>query len=187
MRTTPILGRHCESRRKSGRGNLPNPPCHCEARLLSGRSNLRRAAHSCVVVTILLFAACKKDGNPVYDIIPEINLVSVEPTTIQQFQDSVVVTIEYKDGDGDLGFVHPDSMSLSVHDSRLTAPDWYFVPPLSPVDHQLSITGTLTFKLNGTYLLGSGGTEKIVYSIKIKDRAGNWSNEISTPEITITQ
>jgi hypothetical protein len=138
------------------------------------------------VIALVILGACK--GNePIYDIIPEIRLVQAGPTSIQQFQDSVVVTIEYQDGDGDLGFVNPDSMSLRVQDSRLLAPDWYFVPPLAPVDQALSIEGQLTFKLNGTYLLGSGGSETIVYSVKIKDRTGNWSNEISTPEITITQ
>lgn len=139
-----------------------------------------------IIGSLVLLAACDKN-TPLWDVIPEIRLVDVQPTSIEQFKDSVIVTIEYQDGDGDLGFIHPDSMSLRVQDSRLTAPDWYFVPPLSPIDHTLAIQGELTFKLNGTYLLGSGGTEQIIFSIMIKDRAGNWSNEISTPEITITQ
>jgi len=146
---------------------------------------MRMAVIACM--SFLVVTSCKKKTQFVYDIVPEIRLISAAPVTIKQFQDSVVVTIEYQDGDGDIGFEHPDSMSLSVQDSRLTQPDWYFVQPIGPPGHELSIEGTLTFKLNGTYLLGSGGTEKIVYYIKLKDRANNWSNEIQTPEITVSK
>jgi len=140
-----------------------------------------------VIAVALSCLGLNCDKSQVFEIIPEIRLVKVEPTSIVQFQDSVVVTIEYEDGDGDLGFVEPDSFSLRVQDSRLMNPDWYFVPPLAPVGKDLPIQGELTFKLNGTYLLGSGGSEQIIYSISIKDRANNWSNTIQTPAITVSQ
>jgi hypothetical protein len=34
-------------------------------------------------------------------------------------------------------------------------------------------------------LLGNGPQEKTSFSIRIKDRAGNWSEEINSPQITI--
>ena len=33
---------------------------------------------------------------------------------------------------------------------------------------------------------GSGGSEKLYYTVKIKDRAENWSNVVNSEEITIT-
>lgn len=140
-----------------------------------------------VIAIALSCMGTKCNETNVFNLIPEIRLVAANPTSITQFQDSVVVTIEYEDGNGDLGFVNPDSFSLRVHDSRLTNPDWYFVPPLAPVGQDVPIQGELTFKLNGTYLLGSGGSEQITFSISIKDRSNNWSNTIQTPQITVSQ
>lgn len=35
------------------------------------------------------------------------------------------------------------------------------------------------------FLLGTGTSETTILTIKLKDRAGNWSNAIETPVITI--
>lgn len=138
-----------------------------------------------LLVGLMVLMACKKDKVSVYDKVPEIRLEEVNATSIKQFQDSILITIEYKDGDGNVGFEHPDSLALKVLDSRLTAPDWYFVPPLSPVGEEIPVSGILTFRLNGTFLLGNGGAEKTTFHITLRDRDNNWSNEIATPEITI--
>lgn len=135
----------------------------------------------------ILLAACKKQGPEVFSATPEIRIESVAPTTIQQFTDSLIVHLAYQDGDGDLGYIHPDSLSLRVQDARLTEPDWYFVQPLAPVDDNLAIEGTLRFQISGAFLLGNGNQETTTYTIAIKDRAGNWSNEVVTPTITITK
>lgn len=142
----------------------------------------------CVVVLFswIFFASCKKEeiqSNPV----PFLKIESVTPTTITQFLDSVVVVLTYDDGDGDLGFDHPDSSALEVLDSRLPYPDYYFVKPLAPVGETLHIRGTLRLELTSPFLLGNGGDEIIQYSIRIKDRSGNWSNTVITPDITVQQ
>lgn len=134
-----------------------------------------------------LSTACKKQKPEVFPAIPEIRLESVTPTTIKQFTDSLIVELAYQDGDGDLGFVHPDSLSLRVADARLLSPDWYFVQPLSPVGESIAIEGILRFQITGAFLLGNGSQETTTYTIAIKDRAGNWSNEVQTPTITITK
>lgn len=143
-----------------------------------------------IIIAVWLLStlwACKKKGPEVFASAPEINIESVQPTTIQQFKDSLIVILGYKDGDGDLGFEHPDSLTLRVQDARLTAPDWYFVQPLAPVGSQVAIEGTLRFEITGAFLLGNGNQEQTTYTIAIKDRAGHWSNEVSTPTITITK
>ena len=116
---------------------------------------------------------------------PSIELVNVTPTNIAQFKDSVLVTIKYKDNNGDIGDFSPDEYSLSVKDSRLANPDWYHVQPLAPLGHELKFEGQIQVKINSMFLLGNGTQEFSTLSIKLKDRAGHWSNEISTPAITI--
>lgn len=140
-----------------------------------------------LLLLALIWAGCKKKLPNGFSEEPEIRLVSVEPTSIQQFVDSIIITLEYKDGNGDLGFENPDSLSLRVQDSRLTKPDWYFVKPLAPPDSDVPIQGLLTFRLSGTFLLGNGNQETTIFTIDLKDRSNNWSNQVQTPMITITK
>lgn len=139
---------------------------------------------SLLILSAVLFACKKKDSA---DLPPEptIELVSVTPTNLEQFKDSVVVTFTYKDNDGDLGTESPDEYTLKVKDSRLANPDWYHIQPLAPLDHELKIEGQLRVRLNTMFLIGNGSQEFSTLSIMLKDRAGNWSNEIVTPPITI--
>jgi hypothetical protein len=135
---------------------------------------------------LLLTQSCTKEiqfseGNP----IPSIGLEKTTPTEITQFKDSLKVTISYEDGDGDLGFENADINSLEVKDSRLSKPDFYYVPPQAPVDSKISIKGTLNIQIKNMFLLGAGSTETTTLEIRIKDRAGNWSNKVTTPVITI--
>lgn len=117
--------------------------------------------------------------------VPRIKYVDITPELVNQFTDSVIVTIEYEDGDGDLGHKNPDILLLEVQDARLSNPDHYYIPPLAPIGSNIKIKGILQFRLRNTFLLGSGGDELTSYDIRMKDRAGNWSNYIQTEEITI--
>lgn len=135
------------------------------------------------IFLLLVFIACKKDKKLPPE--PVIELVSVTPEIVEQFKDSVEVLIKYKDNNGDIGDVSPDVYSLQVKDSRLANPDWYHIPPLAPTDVELKIEGQLKVKLNTLFLLGNGNQEFSTLTIKLKDRAGNWSNEINTSPIAI--
>lgn len=135
---------------------------------------------------VFAFLACEDDP-PGFPDEPKIEIVSVNPSVVQEFESAVELVIRYEDGNGDLGFSHPDSLSLSVWDDRLSAPDMYHVQPLAPDGADVDITGTLTIVLNGTFIIGSGSSETTRYAVKIKDRAGNWSNEERTGPITIVK
>ena len=132
---------------------------------------------------VLFCFSCKKDENETFA--PEISLGNISSTTVVQFTDSIQIEIEYSDDDGDLGYENADSLSLWVHDQRLVNPDGYYVPLLAPVTANVPITGVMDFKLRNTFLLGEDIEEITTYSIRLKDRAGNWSNTLETPEITI--
>jgi hypothetical protein len=56
---------------------------------------------------------------------------------------------------------------------------------MAPIGSNIKIKGSMQLRLRNTFLLGSGGDERTQYDIRMKDRAGNWSNYIQTKEITI--
>lgn len=132
----------------------------------------------------ILLIACKKE-NAEINRIPEIEYKGINKTSFIQFQDSVIITIGYKDQDGDIGENDPNIYSLSVKDSRLEESDWYHIPPVTPNNEELHVQGTLQIKLNTLFLLGNGGIEYTRLSIQLQDRSGNLSNAILTPELTI--
>lgn len=136
---------------------------------------------------LLLVVGCKPEPVVKLDEAPLIRIESVTPTSIREFDGRVTVVLQYEDGDGDMGSVHPDSLLLEVQDDRLTAPDYYFIPPLSPVGSNIPIQGKLNFTLNGTFIFGNGSFEETIYSIRLRDRTGKWSNQVNTPTILINR
>lgn len=141
------------------------------------------------LMLLFVIGSCSKETKFVQVFPPEpvISLKSISPMKMQEFSDSLIVVIEYQDGDGNIGFTHPDSNALEVQDVRLARPDYYFVPPLAPLNSSISIEGQLTFKIRGAFILGSGDTEKTSFTIRLKDRSGTWSNTITTPEVSINR
>ena len=149
---------------------------------------MTKASVISAVVLGLLWSGCTKEtqtseGNPV----PVILLSKVEPTTVKQFKDSVAITFTYEDGDGDLGWQNADIQSLEVKDVRFDKPDMYYVAPLSPVGSKVHIKGTLKVNIKNLFLISTATVETTVLELRIQDRAGHWSNKITTPEITINK
>lgn len=136
---------------------------------------------------ICFLAACKKETVDIMSREPSIELISVGPSSVIEFQEPVLLRFKYEDGDGDLGQTDPDDHSLWVKDSRLNTADGYHIIPLSPPDTELAIKGELAVQLSPLFLLGNGTEEQMTYSFYVVDRAGNRSNEIITPQITILQ
>ncbi len=137
---------------------------------------------------ILLFVssllwACKKEST---DSAPELSFISISKTTVKEFQDSLFVMVEYKDLNGDIGTLDPDAKSLFVQDERYDNPEEYHIPPITPDEKKLKVQGNLRIYIP-TLIRRSTGAEEYTYlAIKLKDRAGNWSNTVRTPRITIT-
>ena len=147
---------------------------------------------------LILLAACTKettsmtenDPNPLIDDVPSIELLKVTPTTAQQYVDSIAFTIQYLDGNGDLGNADPDIPSIKLIDNR--DPDLlifnYHLSPRTPEGSDLTIQGELTIVLPNSILIDdSNQSETTTFSISLTDRAGNESNLVETETITITQ
>ncbi|MEQ8323498.1 MAG: hypothetical protein RIC15_09415 [Vicingaceae bacterium] len=142
-----------------------------------------------LVCGCVILSACKKKEEDEQVVGPEpvIGFVALDPISVDNFKNSVNLVISYSDINGDLGFENPDRYSLWVKDSRLDSADWYHVPPLAPPGYSLQIQGSLNIVLNSMFILGNGDQELASLTVKLRDRAGHWSNIVNTPAITINK
>jgi hypothetical protein len=138
-----------------------------------------------IILSTLIFLSCKKEEK--YSEIPEIEYLRMTPSSTIEFQDRVYITISYQDGDGDIGTDDPDYYSLFVKDARLGNYDEYHILPLTPPDNVLQIEGELNIVLTGLFILDTNTSQSTSFSIKIRDRSGNWSNEVQTGSLTINK
>jgi len=147
----------------------------------------------------IFLMACTKESrtiidnnmpNPGASDIPEISLQSISSNQITVHTDSIAFIIEYTDGNGDLGEIDADINSIQLIDTRdeNNLIFEYYLSPRAPVDSEITITGTLEIVLQNTILLeDSNDEEATTFKIKIKDRAGNWSNVVETEVIVISR
>ena len=144
---------------------------------------------------LLFLSACTKetfetienDINPTVSSTPEITLLGVNTNEVTEYTDSLVFTIEFLDGDGDLGSEDPDHATIELIDQR--DPEslvfMYHLSPRAP-DADIVIQGTIDIVLNNTIILDeANSSEATTFKIRIVDQAGNWSNEVETETITI--
>lgn len=136
-------------------------------------------------IALILFSifSCKEKDETIFNI----TLINTSPLSIQEFQENINVEIEYEHSKGFMGFYDPDYLSLEVKDSRLNNPDYYHLIPLNPPNNELSIQGVINLEIDAPFILGNGNSETLFFTIRIQDREGNWSNEISTPLIYVNE
>lgn len=140
---------------------------------------------------LLTITGCKKDSDleptPISNI-PAIKFISMEPGTAIKYRDPVKITIQYTDGNGDLGENTPDVKNLYCTDSRNQVTYEFRIPQLAPDTANITITGNLVFNLSPQgFVDDNHTTETAVYSIYVTDRAGNKSNTVETTSLTINQ
>ena len=133
---------------------------------------------------LLLSFGCKKEEMEVEF---KITLKNTTPTNLQEFQENVIVTLEYQHQDGFVGFVDPDYLSIEIHDSRLPNPDFYHLQPLSPPNQTISIQGTINIEIDSPFRFGNGDSENLTYAIRVQDNKMKWSNTVTTPIITVNK
>ena len=134
----------------------------------------------------LFLSACKKE-EIIFEPTPNLEFVSISPSSVTEFQDEVVITIQYRDGDGDLGENTPDVKNLFVTDSRNDVEYSYRVQQLAPDDSDINIEGQLEVNLKTLSVVGSSDSENATFDVYMLDRAGNKSNIITTSAITISK
>ena len=136
-----------------------------------------------ILISILLMLSCEKEDDSLFNI----SLLSTSPISLQEFQENIIVEIEYEHSKGFMGFYDPDYLSLEVKDSRLVNADYYHLIPLNPPDNELEIKGIIKLEIDAPFILGSGNLETLFFTIRIQDREEEWSNDISTPLISVSR
>jgi len=130
---------------------------------------------------------------PEYPDEPNIANVGISANSFQvgDINAQLVVSIEFEDGDGDLGKINDTSFGrLIKFDSRV--PEVYdTIPIIENIEENGAvddISGTLFFTFFSTEFIctQSNPTQDYHYTFQLKDRAGNISNEVATPNITLT-
>ena len=136
-----------------------------------------------ILLSVLIISSCKKEDDSLFNI----SLLSTSPISLQEFQENIIVVIEYDHSKGFMGFYDPDYLSLEVKDSRLANADYYHLIPLNPPDNELEIKGIIKLEIDAPFILGSGNLETLFFTMRIQDREGKWSNDISTPLISVSR
>ena len=136
-----------------------------------------------ILLSVLIISSCKKEDDSLFNI----SLLSTSPISLQEFQENIIVDIEYEHSKGFMGFYDPDYLSLEVKDSRLANADYYHLIPLNPPDNELKIKGIIKLEIDAPFILGSGNLETLFFTIRIQDREEEWSNDISTPLISVSR
>ncbi|MCB0524341.1 MAG: hypothetical protein R3A50_17455 [Saprospiraceae bacterium] len=157
------------------------------------------------LLLIVLLAAqfCVKP--PDYPNEPVIEFLNLSKDILQQGKgkgDSLSITFSYTDGDGDLGYPDTDpTPSVFVRDDRDSFPKFeYQLPYVEPQGASNGISGEISIVVPTSccIFIDSEGFPRaceqvpdtvlfdtLYYFVKIKDRAGNFSNEIKAGPITL--
>ncbi|MFT7588559.1 MAG: hypothetical protein ACI959_000770 [Limisphaerales bacterium] len=141
------------------------------------------------LIFILLAGACTDDpmgGGPPISDIPYIELRAVNPGNVTAFEDSIVFELYYLDGDGDLGFESADSAVVYLTDTRFPLIEEFHVQPIAPEGSNIIISGIWQVVLPFTILQDPlASSELAIFSLRIRDRAGNSSNTVISVPITV--
>ena len=118
---------------------------------------------------------------------PVISNLVVEPMIVTEFTDTVTVSFDYSDINGDLGYEDPNIPSIFIKDSRLANSDEYHLQPLTPDLQALDIEGSVSVRLNNMFILGNDTTEQLLLNVTMVDRAGNTSNELISDSVLVVR
>lgn len=147
---------------------------------------------------LFMFSACERNHTEYIDTTdyellentPLLEFESISTTDVVEYADSITFTIFYQDGNGDIGTIDPDETTIELVDNR-DAENLifnYHLSPRAPAGAEIAIQGNLDIVLNHTIILDDDNSiEQTTFSLRIKDAAGNWSNVVESPTVTIQE
>jgi hypothetical protein len=143
------------------------------------------------------FSSCVRP--PDYPIEPQLSLptsnVLSKTSMLQGYKgDSLYLTLNFTDGDGDIGFAKGDS-TLFIIDTRDNSriDDAQGVPAVPSQGAGNGISGEIRIKLLSTCCktlrpcqpTPAQPKDEVIYEVYLKDRAGHISNKLKVPAITL--
>jgi len=145
-----------------------------------------RFAFCFLLFTFYFFiSSCKKKEES--STTPQIEFVSISPSSAVEYVNSITISFSYDDLDGDLGQNDPNVTNLYVTDSRNGVTYNYRISQLAPEGASIHIKGNLNVIIKNTAITDNSVSQSVTYSLYLKDRSGNSSNTITTTAITITK
>lgn len=122
--------------------------------------------------------------------IPVIEFENISTTDVVEYQDTIIFTVFYQDGNGDIGSLDPDATTIELIDNRDSTNLIfnYHLSPRAPAGTEIAIQGTLDVVLLHSIILDdNNASEETTFSLRIKDEAGNWSNKVESPTVLVHQ
>ncbi len=134
-----------------------------------------------VVITLI---SCKKE---VVEVSPQpyIEFIDIFPKEVKQNSDEILITIKYRDGDGDLGDNNPDVKNVFLKDLRNSLYYSFRLKQLAPDDAGIAITGKININMGSTIMVSNADQEYANFGLFVIDRAGNASNIVVTDSIIV--
>jgi hypothetical protein len=134
---------------------------------------------------------------PEYPLEPVLTFESISSTTlVEGSQDTVFLRFAFTDGDGDLGHGDPQApepdttRNVFLADSRVPGfPIYYHIDEVAQSDNVQAISGFIDLRFNPGFfacLSLDEPQDTLSLSLYVVDRAGNRSNSIRTPLLTLT-
>lgn len=137
------------------------------------------------ILLCLLIFSCNNGLEEISEV-PEIELLSVSPTSVKAFEDDIVFEVKYTDGDGDLGSNNDQDRNVFIRDERLGITHEFRLKQLAPDGATIAITGTFNVTLPATIRVdSSGASESVEFVLYVIDQAGNTSNEVRSEPIVV--
>jgi len=149
-----------------------------------------------IAACISLLSSCLTE--PMFDVVPRIEFRTITKNVMDQTtpstQDSTLTTIFFEDGDGDIG---GDSLAVFVIDKRTDQIELqYRLTEIEIKGVSNAISGTIAFPIFSSCCIYDSGQipctpsnplieQEVIYEVYIIDRAGNESNRIDLPPITL--
>ena len=132
-------------------------------------------------------AGCKSDEGELFSPVPEISLISVQPTQVVAFKDSINFDLSYSDGDGDLGSNNATDKNVFVIDNRIDVTHSFRLQNIVPNGEAVPITGTVTITLPNTLITDGSTSQEATFTLYLIDQAGNESNRVTTPAVVVKE
>lgn len=161
---------------------------------------MKSLIYSICTFSFLILLACSEP--PVYPDEPIIEFVSLSKSSMQQSFasiDSILVTLSFTDGDGDIGSEPGDSSSIVLYidkrQNNIQPPR--VIPTVGDIGVGKGISGKIFIHLPTSCCIEIAGnttftcerrpgiTDEVNYEMWIVDRAGNESNRVELPPITL--
>lgn len=142
-----------------------------------------------LIIIIACLFSCKKkeEEEPTPQPNLSIEFLSISPSTIKEYSDSITITFSYDDLDGDLGENNPNITNLFLTDSRNSVEYQYRISQLAPDGAAIHINGKLNVVIKNTAITDGSVSQSVTYSLYVKDRAGNMSNTVTSSAVTVVK